>query len=116
MISAIAAVGFVADGAVQCFAGADIGFRLVAEKGRQTGLRIKVDRQHAKAAQRQVLRQMRGRRGLSDPPLKFMTEMTCKGSPSCPMWKVTSRPFAAEIEFMAKCLYILNRIRATTIR
>ena len=65
-----AAFVVVADGAVEGFVLADIEFGLMAEQRRKAGLRIEVDGEHAIAAEREILREMRGGRGFAAAALE----------------------------------------------
>ena len=87
----------------------------MTKKGRKTCLRIKVDRQHAISAKRQILGEMRGRRGLSATALEIHHRDNLQGFAVFPMRNITSRAFAAAIEFNAKRVYVLDGIGSTII-
>ena len=98
----------VADCAVNRLVLADIKFWLMAKKGRKTGLRIEIDRQHAISAKRQILRQMRRSGGLSATALEVHHGDNLQGLAVFPMRNITPRTFATAIELNTKRIYVLD--------
>ncbi|MNL15107.1 hypothetical protein D3C87_1360780 [compost metagenome] len=104
----------VADRAVERFIRADIHFGLVTEESGETGLRIKIDSQNPVTAQCQILRQMRGCRGLTRTAFEIHHGDDLQFLAVATVGQIATRAARALIEKLSDLVHILYRIGTTT--
>src|SRR5208282_6677106 len=85
----------VADSAVERFVFLDVELRLIAEERGHAGLRIEIDCEHAIAAQREILRQMRADGGLSASSFEICNREDLQVLCRAAVWQIR-RPRACE--------------------
>ena len=79
-------------------------------------MRIEVDCEDAVAAEREILREMRGRRGFAAAALEIHHRDDLQSLAVASVWNVSAGAFAGAIEIASQRVDVFNRIAPTAVR